>query len=147
MKAEGTGRKVHSLIDKVYHRTNLEMAWEMVRANGGSGGTDKVTIRAFQAIAEVELERLHEELKQVTYRPMPVRRIHIPKKGKPHEKRPLGIPAIRDRVCQQALKNKKNRLEPIFEPLFSGCSFGYRPGRSMHQAMRKIAFETGHHDP
>lgn len=66
---------------------------------------------------------------------MPVRRILIPKKGKPGEKRPLGIPAIRDRVCQQALKN---RLEPIFEPLFSECSFGYRPGRSTHQAMRKI---------
>lgn len=135
MKAEGTGRKVHSLIDKVYHRTNLEMAWESVRANGGSGGIDKVAIPAFQAVAEVELERLHEELKQGMYRPMPVRRIHIPKKGKPGEKRPLGIPAIRDRVCQQALKN---RLEPIFEPLFSECSFGYRPGRSTHQAMRKI---------
>lgn len=135
MKAKGTERKVHSLIDKVYHRTNLEMAWETVRANGGSGGTDKVTIPAFQVVAEVELERLHEELKQGIYRPMPVRRIHIPKKGNPHEKRPLGIPAIRDRVCQQALKN---RLEPIFEPLFSECSFGYRPGRSTHQAMRKI---------
>lgn len=135
MKAEGTGRKVHSLIDEVYHRTNLEMAWESVRANGGSGGIDKVAIPAFQAVAEVELERLHEELKQGMYRPMPVRRIHIPKKGKPGEKRPLGIPAIRDRVCQQALKN---RLEPIFEPLFSECSFGYRPGRSTHQAMRKI---------
>jgi group II intron reverse transcriptase/maturase len=135
MKAEGTERKVHSLIDKVYHRTNLEMAWESVRANGGSGGIDKVAIPAFEAVAEMELERLHEELKQGTYRPMPVRRILIPKKGKPGEKRPLGIPAIRDRVCQQALKN---RLEPIFEPLFSECSFGYRPGRSTHQAMRKI---------
>lgn len=135
MKAEGTGRKVHSLIDKVYHRTNLEMAWEMVRANGGSGGTDKVTIPAFEAVAEAELERLYKELKEETYRPMPVRRIHIPKKGKPNEKRPLGIPAIRDRVCQQALKN---RLEPIFEPQFSECSFGYRPGKSTHQAMRKI---------
>lgn len=111
------------------------MAWESVRANGGSGGIDKVAIPAFEAVAEVELERLHEELKQGTYRPMPVRRILIPKKGKPNEKRPLGIPAIRDRVCQQALKN---RLEPIFEPLFSECSFGYRPGRSTHQAMRKI---------
>jgi len=135
MKAEGTGQKVHSLIDKVYHRINLDMAWESVRANGGSGGIDKIAIPAFQAVAEVELERLHEELKQGTYRPMPVRRILIPKKGKPGEKRPLGIPTIRDRVCQQALKN---RLEPIFEPLFSECSFGYRPGRSTHQAMRKM---------
>jgi RNA-directed DNA polymerase len=135
MKAEGTGPKVHSLIDKVYQPTNLGMAWESVRANGGSGGIDKVSIPAFEAVAEVELTRLHQELKQGTYQPMPVRRILIPKKGKPNEKRPLGIPAIRDRVCQQALKN---RLEPIFEPLFSECSFGYRPGKSTHQAMRKI---------
>ncbi len=135
MKAEGTVRKVHSLIDKIYHRTNLRMAWESVKANGGSGGIDKIAIPTFQAVAELELERLQEELKQGTYRPMPVRRILIPKKGKPNEKRPLGIPAIRVRVCQQALKN---RLEPIFEPLFSECSFGYRPGRSTHHAVRKI---------
>ncbi|MFB6367609.1 reverse transcriptase domain-containing protein [Paenibacillus elgii] len=138
------------------------MAWETVRANGGSGGIDKITIPAFQEVVEVELERLHEELKQGTYRPMPVRRILIPKKGKPGEKRPLGIPTIRDRVCQQALKN---RLEPIFEPLFSECSFGYRPGRATHQATRKIYreimdrykadrdsdlrdfFRTVHHEP
>jgi RNA-directed DNA polymerase len=135
MKAEGTERKVHSLIDKVYHKTNLELAWELVKANRGSGGIDKVNIPAFEKIAETELARLHQELKEGTYRPMPVRRLHIPKRGKPNEKRPLGIPAIRDRVCQQALKN---RLEPIFEPLFSECSFGYRTGRSTHQAMRKI---------
>ncbi|WP_248927525.1 group II intron reverse transcriptase/maturase [Paenibacillus hamazuiensis] len=94
--------------------------------------------RRFKQLAKVELERLHEELKQGKYQPMPVRRILIPKKGKPNEKRPLGIPAIRDRVCQQALKN---RLEPIFEPMFSECSFGYRPGCSTHQAMRKIYLE------
>jgi len=135
MKVEDTGRKVHSLIDKVYHRTNLEMAWKTVKANGGSGGIDKVSIPAFAAVVEAELERLYEELKQGAYQPMPVKRILIPKKGNPKEKRPLGIPAIRDRVCQQALKN---RLEPIFEPLFSESSFGYRPGRSPHQAMRKI---------
>jgi len=133
MKAEGTGRKVHSLIDKVYRKTNLEMAWELVKANGGSGDIDKVGIPAFGKVAEAELARLHEELKEETYQPMPVRRLYIPKRGKPNEKRPLGI--LRDRVCQQALKN---RLEPIFEPLFSECSFGYRAGRSTHQAMRKI---------
>jgi len=135
MKADGTERKVHSLIDKVYHKTNLELAWSQVKANGGSGGIDKVNIPAFEKVAEVELARLQQELKEETYQPMPVRRLYIPKRGNPKEKRPLGIPAIRDRVCQQALKN---RLEPIFEPLFSECSFGYRPGRSTHQAMRKI---------
>ncbi|MFZ3130654.1 MAG: group II intron reverse transcriptase/maturase [Desulfosporosinus sp.] len=135
MKADGTERKVHSLIDKVYHKTNLELAWNQVKANGGSGGIDKVNIPTFEEVAEVELARLHQELKEETYQSMPVRRLYIPKRGNPKEKRPLGIPAIRDRVCQQALKN---RLEPIFEPLFSECSFGYRLGRSTHQAMRKI---------
>lgn len=66
---------------------------------------------------------------------MPMRRICIPKRGNSTEKRPLGILAIRDSVCQQALKN---RLEPMFEPSFNGCSYGYRPGRSPHDALRKI---------
>ena len=138
MKAESTGRKVHSLIDKVYQNTNLELAWESVKANQGCGGIDNVSISEFEMTAETELRQLHEELKQGTYQPMPVRRTYIPKKGKPNEKRPLGIPAIRDRICQQALRN---RLEPIFEPMFSDSSFGYRPGRSAHQAMRKIYCE------
>ena len=81
------------------------------------------------------MEKLHGELRSDSYVAMPVRRVQIPKHGKPKEKRPLGIPAIRDRVCQQALKN---RLEPIFEPVFNDCSFGYRPGRSAHDALRKI---------
>jgi group II intron reverse transcriptase/maturase len=135
MKENGTVKKVHSLIDKVYHPTNLRMAWEIVKANKGGGGIDKISIPAFKKAAEEELDKLHWELKQDIYKPMPVRRVNIPKRGRPNEKRPLGIPAIRDRVCQQALKN---RLEPIFEPLFSDCSYGYRPGRSTHDAMRKI---------
>ena len=135
MKSESTGRKIHSLIDKVYQKMNLEMAWETVKANRGSGGIDKITISEFGMASEAELQDLHEELKQGTYQPKPVKRTYIPKKGRPNEKRPLGMPAIRDRVCQQALKN---RLEPIFEPMFSESSFGYRPGRSAHQAMSKI---------
>lgn len=135
MKDEGTVKKVHSLIDKVYHPTNLKRAWESVRENKGSGGIDGIGIPAFGETVTEELTRLHQELKTSEYKPMPVRRVSIPKRGKPKEKRPLGIPAIRDRVCQQALKN---RLEPIFEPGFSDCSYGYRPGRSAHDAMRKI---------
>jgi group II intron reverse transcriptase/maturase len=138
MTENGTVKKFHSLIDKVYHPTNLKMAWEVVKANRGSGGIDKVGIPVFEEVVETELQKLHEELKADTYKPLPVRRVTIPKRGKPNEKRPLGIPAIRDRVCQQALKN---RLEPIFEPEFSNSSFGYRPGRSAHQAMRKIYYE------
>lgn len=85
---------------------------------------------------ELELEILHELLKKNgSYKPLPVRRVYIDKPGKAGEKRPLGIPTIRDRVCQQALKN---RLEPIMEEFFNDCSFGYRPNRSQHQAMRRI---------
>ena len=133
--SEAKKAKVHSLIDKVYHPTNLRLAWDKVRENRGAGGVDQISIDAFQANAEEALGRLHEELKASTYKPLPVRRAYIPKRGKPEEKRPLGIPAIRDRVCQQALKN---RLEPIFEPAFNDCSYGYRPGRSPHDALRKI---------
>lgn len=130
-----TGRlKVHSLIDKVYKPSNLQLAWKKVKENRGAGGIDKLSIGEFDLIAESELEKLCGELKSDSYVPMPVRRVYIPKPGK-QEKRPLGIPAIRDRICQQALKN---RLEPIFEPAFNDCSFGYRPGRSAHDALRKI---------
>ena len=135
MEDKGTTRKVHSLIDKIYHPTNLFKAWESVRENKGSGGIDKVSIHDYEKVLYKELDILHQQLKENTYKPMPVKRVNIPKRNKPKEKRPLGIPSIRDRVCQQALKN---RLEPIFEPKFSECSFGYRPGKSTHQAMRKI---------
>ncbi|MDJ0306416.1 hypothetical protein [Dehalobacter sp.] len=118
MKEDGTVKKVHSLIDKVYQPTNLRMAWDMVKANKGSGGIDNVRIIDFDKVADEELVKLHNELKNDTYKPMPVRRVYIPKRNKLNEKRPLGIPSIRDRVCQQALKN---RLEPIFEPEFSDC--------------------------
>jgi group II intron reverse transcriptase/maturase len=135
MKDKGTTRKIHSLIDKVYHPTNLLKAWEKVKGNKGSGGIDNISIIDFDNVAYKELDTLHKQLKNDSYNPIPVRRVNIPKRNKPNEKRPLGIPAIRDRVCQQALKN---RLEPIFEPSFNNCSFGYRPGRSTHHAMRKI---------
>lgn len=131
----GKKLKVHSLIDKVYHPTNLEMAWKKVKANGGAGGIDGIYMDEFEKVAAEELECLHELIKNGAYEPLPVKRVYIPKRGKPQEKRPLGIPAIKDRVCQQALKN---RMEPIFEKTFNNCSFGYRPGRSPHDAMRKI---------
>ncbi|WP_434133779.1 group II intron reverse transcriptase/maturase [Sporomusa sphaeroides] len=136
--------KVHSLIDKVYHPTNLKRAWDKVKENDGAGGVDGISIQEFGAARDENLEKLHEELKTGTYWPQPVRRVHIPKRGKAGETRPLGIPAIIDRVCQQALNN---RLEPIFEPMFNECSFAYRPGRSTHDAMRKIWREimSGNH--
>src|SRR6266446_6294636 len=128
-------KKVHSLIDKMYKRKNLEMAWEKVKANRGSGGVDGQTLEAFEAQLEQQLDRLQRELKEDTYQPLPVRQHPIPKRDKPGEYRMLGIPAIYDRVCQQALLN---RLEPIFEPIFDDASFGYRRGRSTKDALRKV---------
>jgi len=128
-------KKVHSLIDKVYKRKNLEMAWENVKENRGSGGVDGQTLEVFEAQLNQQLDRLQRELKDDTYQPLPVRQHPIPKRDKPGEYRMLGIPAIYDRVCQQALLN---RLEPIFEPLFDDASFGYRRGRSTKDALRKI---------
>jgi len=128
-------KKVHSLIDKVYKRKNLEMAWEKVKANRGSGGVDGQTLGAFEAQLNPQLELLQRELKEDTYQPLPVRQHPIPKRDKPGEHRMLGIPTIYDRVCQQALLN---RLEPIFEPIFDDASFGYRRGRSPKDALRKV---------
>jgi group II intron reverse transcriptase/maturase len=128
-------KKVHSLIDKVYKRKNLEMAWERVKENRGSGGIDGQTLDDFEAQLNQQLDRLHRELRENTYQPLPARQHPIPKRDKPGEYRMLGIPAIYDRVCQQALLN---RLEPIFEPIFDDASFGYRRGRSPKDALRKI---------
>src|SRR5882762_7707351 len=128
-------KKVHSLIDKVYKRKNLEMAWESVHANRGSGGVDGQTLSGFAERLDQQLNRLQSELQRDSYQPQPVRQVQIPKAGKPGEYRMLGIPTIYDRVCQQALLN---RLEPIFEPVFDEASFGYRRGRSTKDALRKI---------
>src|SRR5271169_4150156 len=111
------------------------MAWEKVKANRGSGGVDGQNLEAFEAQLDQQLDRLQRELKEGTYQPLPVRQHPIPKRDKPGEYRMLGIPAIYDRVCQQALLN---RLEPIFEPVFDDASFGYRRGRSTKDALRKV---------
>jgi group II intron reverse transcriptase/maturase len=128
-------RKVHSLIDKVYKRKNLEIAWGRVKANRGAGGVDGQSIDDFANGLDEHLGRLYEELRLGTYRPQPVRRKRIPKAGQPGKYRELGVPTIYDRVCQQALRN---RLEPIFETVFDDASFGYRRGRSTHDALRKV---------
>lgn len=131
----GQERKVHSLVDKVYSKKNLALAWEAVKRNGGAGGVDRVSLADFAANLTRNLEDLHQDLRTDRYKPQPLRRVYIPKAGKKNELRPLGIPAIRDRVCQQALTQ---RLTPIFEQDFDDSSFGYRQGRSPHDAMRKI---------
>jgi len=85
-------KKVRSLIDKVYKRKNLEMAWEKVKANRGSGGVDGQTLEAFEAQLNQQLERLQRELKEDSYQPLPVRQHPIPKRDKPGEYRMLGYP-------------------------------------------------------
>jgi len=123
-------RKVHSLVDKVYKMKNLELAWQKVRKNRGAGGIDGESIETFEGNLAENLTKLHEELKADTYRPQPVRQKMIPKPGQPGHERPLGIPRMYDRVCQQALAN---RLEPIFEPVFDDAT---GTGRKDRQRMR-----------
>ena len=127
-------QKAHSLISQVYDPRNLARAWQRVKEKRGAGGVDGVTIERFEANRDRYLALLHSRLKDGSYRPRPVRRVEIDKPGST-KKRPLGIPTVMDRVCQQALRQV---LEPIFEPTFSDVSFGFRSGRSTHQAMRRI---------
>jgi RNA-directed DNA polymerase len=128
------GGKWHSLIDKVYGVANLRAAWERVKANQGSGGVDNVTIEAFAVGLDARLESLAEQLRSGTYTPQPVRRAYIPKPGS-SERRPLGIPTIADRIVQTALRNV---IEPIFEKMFEPASYGFRPKRRSHQALREV---------
>lgn len=129
----GRRGKVHSLIDKVYSRKNLELAWEKVKKNHGGGGIDEVTIEKFEEKKEYYLELLHQKLRDGTYQPKPVKRVEIPKSGGGVRK--LGIPCVMDRVVQQALVQ---RMEAIFEARFMDCSYGYRKGRSPRDAMRRV---------
>ncbi len=128
-------KKVHSLIDKIYKLKNLELAWEKVKRNKGAAGIDGQSIDEFESNRKENLERLHDELKNQKYQPQPVKQQLIPKRGQPGKYRPLGIPTIVDRVCQQAMLN---RLEPVFEPIFDDANFGYRRGKSTKDALRKI---------
>ncbi|MBU7007619.1 group II intron reverse transcriptase/maturase [Phosphitispora fastidiosa] len=125
-------KKWYSLIDKVYRMENLEKAYKAVKANNGAPGVDGVTVEAYGINLQEGLNRLQHQLKTGTYEPDPVLRVEIPKAD--GSKRPLGIPTVKDRVVQQALLNI---LQPIFEPDFHPSSYGYRPGRSCHQAVAK----------
>ena len=124
----------HSLIDKVYAEHTLWAAWEIVQANGGAGGVDGESIGMFARTAEKSVEELSRQLREKRYIPQPVRRVMIPKPGTTQE-RPLGIPTVRDRVVQTALRMV---LEPIFERDFARESFGFRPGRNCHQALARV---------
>jgi RNA-directed DNA polymerase len=128
------GGKWFSLMDKVYALKNLQAAWTRVRSNGGVAGIDRQTIALFESNEGWELQQLHEQLRSGSYRPQAVRRTWIDKAGST-EKRPLGIPAVRDRVVQTALRHV---LEPIWEAEFAETSYGFRPGRGCKDALRRV---------
>jgi RNA-directed DNA polymerase len=123
-----------SLIDKVYAPENLFASYAKVSANGGAAGVDHVTVEDFTKRLAHNLEKLALQLNDGDYRPQAVRRVNIPKPGT-KETRPLGIPAIRDRIVQGALRHV---LEPIFERQFAEHSYGFRPGRGCKDALRRV---------
>jgi RNA-directed DNA polymerase len=123
----------HSLIDKVYAPKTLALAWRKVKANGGAAGVDGVSIERFEARAEDYLAELSESLKAGRYRPVAIRRVEIPKGD--GATRPLGIPAVKDRIAQTAVKLV---IEPIFEVRFHPSSYGFRPGRSCKDLLREV---------
>jgi RNA-directed DNA polymerase len=127
------GGKWYSLIDKVYNPKTLKAAWKKVAANRGAAGVDKISIKRFRSNAQFYLEELEMDLRSGAFQPSPVRRVNIPKDGK--KTRPLGIPTVKDRIVQTALKMV---LEPIFENEFLELSYGFRPGRGCKDALREV---------
>jgi RNA-directed DNA polymerase len=127
------GGRWFSLIDKVTAPATLQAAWEKVRVNRGAAGVDGQSVERFARQADLYLRELAEGLRDGSYRPQPVRRVEIPKGD--GRTRPLGIPAVKDRVVQTALKLV---IEPIFEVKFSETSYGFRPGRGCKDALREV---------
>jgi RNA-directed DNA polymerase len=128
------GGRWFSLMDKVYAPANLAAAWKRVRSNRGAAGVDHQSVEAFERHAEKYLDELHRELREGRYRPSAVRRQWIPKPGT-SQQRPLGIPTVRDRIVQSALRHV---LEPLWEVKFADQSYGFRPGRSCKDALRRV---------
>ena len=132
------GRRFHALYDKIRRRDVLWRAWVAVRRNNGAPGIDKITLAAVEEYGVTRLlDELASELREGRYRPLPARRVLIPKPGTT-EQRPLSIPPVRDRIVQAAVKIV---LEPVFEADFLPCSFGFRPKRSPHDALQVLIDE------
>jgi RNA-directed DNA polymerase len=136
------GNKWFSLIDKVGRLDVLELAWAKVQSNAGACGVDGITVERFGKDSQKRLLAVKEQIQRGAYQPQPVKRVWIPKPGSA-EKRPLGIPTVRDRVVQTALRMV---LEPIFEREFAEQSYGFRPGRSCQDALRRVEelLQSGH---
>lgn len=128
------GGRWFSLMDKVYAPANLAAAWKRVRSNRGAAGVDGQSVARFERDAQKYLDELHRELRDGSYRPSAVRRRYISKPGTA-KKRPLGIPTVRDRIVGNALRQV---LEPIWEAKFADQSYGFRPGRSCKDALRRV---------
>lgn len=118
----------------VYADSTLQLAWERVQSNAGACGVDGMTVGHFAKDSHNRLLAVKEHLKSGTYQPKSVKRVYIPKPGSA-EKRPLGIPTVRDRVVQAAVKMV---IEPIFEREFAEHSYGFRPGRCCKDALRRV---------
>lgn len=131
----------YSLYGRLLDERALKAAFARVKKAKGAPGIDGQTIADFAAAEEPEIARLLQELKGKSYQPLPVRQVMIPKPN--GGERALGIPAVRDRVVQQALLNI---LEPVFEPYFHPSSYAYRPGRSCHDAIAKVAMFAREYD-
>jgi RNA-directed DNA polymerase len=125
-------KKVHSLTGRITPEL-VYAAWRTVRANRGAAGIDKVSVRMFEKNLPANLGRVLRELKDGTFQPKPARRVYIPKA--PGKLRPLGIPVVRDRIAQEVLRCL---LSPLFEPRFHQDSYGFRPGRNAHQAVKRV---------
>jgi retron-type reverse transcriptase len=133
------GRRFHALHDKVLRRDVMWRAWGQVRRNDGAAGIDGVTLEAVEQYGVTRLlDELVTDLKDGRWRPVPARRVFIPKPGST-ERRPLSIPTVRDRIVQAALKIV---LEPIFEADFLPCSFGFRPKRAAQDALQVLLDES-----
>jgi len=133
------GNKWFSLIDKVASERTLGIGWEKVRTNAGACGVDGTSVAFFAKDSQKRLLAVREQLKENRYHPQPIRRVEIEKPGST-EKRPLGIPTVRDRVVQSALKVV---IEPIFEREFARHSYGFRPGRGCKDALRQVDKRLG----
>lgn len=129
----GYPASTESMMERMLERWNVTRAWRQVKQNHGAPGCDGMTVEEFPTYARARWEGVRTSLNEGMYRPSPVRRVEIPKPS--GGTRALGIPTVTDRVIQQAIAQI---LTPIFDPEFSESSFGFRPGRSAHQAVRKV---------